>query len=364
MGPFDRRSSGRDIALFVVGTTSTAEGGVYFDALADALSTGDGGFWVLDRGRRVLDRVSATGQAEATVGAEGDGPGEFRDPVAVMGGSADSVLVFDRGLQRLSVFASDGAFARSVTLRNAHRPAAVVRMADGRWIARETDRLPRPPAGVGLARDTVAVAFIDGGQWDAPLMRVPGQLSSTVAIGGRTGFRSAPFTPGVVLTTHGACAVIAVTDRPTLLTIDASGSVAEVSADVAGRPVTAEDWAAVRDLFTQSVPDEARAQVLSILDRTPRPDSIPAFADMLVDAGGLVWLQRWGPPLGPSPEWSIHDGAGRTVARVDFGRPVRLFGVTDSIAFGALEDEYGADVFAAWRVERDGAQPEGITCRE
>ncbi|MFV1987797.1 MAG: 6-bladed beta-propeller [Gemmatimonadota bacterium] len=63
-----------------------------------------------------LKVYDAGGNYEATIGGEGDGPGEFKGIMGIAIGSFDSLYVFDRLAMRLSVFSPDHVFARSARL--------------------------------------------------------------------------------------------------------------------------------------------------------------------------------------------------------------------------------------------------------
>jgi hypothetical protein len=56
------------------------------------------------------------GQPLEVLGSRGGGPGEFRDISAIAIDTRDSIFVFDDGNARISVFAPDGRFTRSVPL--------------------------------------------------------------------------------------------------------------------------------------------------------------------------------------------------------------------------------------------------------
>ena len=51
------------------------------------------------------------------IGSEGDGPGEFRSPAGLAVLAGDTIVVWDRGLQRVSWFSRGGTLERELTLR-------------------------------------------------------------------------------------------------------------------------------------------------------------------------------------------------------------------------------------------------------
>jgi len=73
----------------------------------------DGRFVMANRMRNGLLFMNASGALESQFGRPGSGPEEFERIVSVLVGPADSLLVYDLMLQRVSVFAPDGTYVRS-----------------------------------------------------------------------------------------------------------------------------------------------------------------------------------------------------------------------------------------------------------
>ncbi len=69
--------------------------------------------YVLDPPAFGVHHFDRSGEWLKTMGGEGEGPGEFRRPVA-MGWVSDTMWVADRGLSRLSFFGRQGEYVRSV----------------------------------------------------------------------------------------------------------------------------------------------------------------------------------------------------------------------------------------------------------
>src|SRR5690606_24326280 len=108
-----------------------------------------------------------------SAGRRGEGPGEFTRMQRLVRGRGDSVVVYDAGTARVSVFAPDGAFARDVILNTSGRPAELVGLlGDGTMVAQSslletlenlTSGRQRPPKAVyttaanGAPADTIGV---------------------------------------------------------------------------------------------------------------------------------------------------------------------------------------------------------------
>ena len=75
-----------------------------------------GALMVADPIEKKLLRFDAALKAATTIGREGGGPGEYRQPDAVWPFPGDSTLVTDLGNARLSVVGPGGAFGRSIPM--------------------------------------------------------------------------------------------------------------------------------------------------------------------------------------------------------------------------------------------------------
>ncbi|GIW50969.1 MAG: hypothetical protein KatS3mg081_0324 [Gemmatimonadales bacterium] len=69
--------------------------------------------YVVDRSRAQVLVFDSAGNFRAAIGRKGRGPGEFVSPINLAIGPGDSVLVFDQGVRRMSLFDPAGRFARS-----------------------------------------------------------------------------------------------------------------------------------------------------------------------------------------------------------------------------------------------------------
>ncbi len=77
---------------------------------AGSVRLADGRIVVLNAGSRELRFYGPEGTHQRSVGREGEGPGEFRFPTRLRKVSEDTLLVWDQGLQRISLFDTSGVF--------------------------------------------------------------------------------------------------------------------------------------------------------------------------------------------------------------------------------------------------------------
>jgi hypothetical protein len=79
-----------------------------FGRISDLIADQSGHIYVLDRYLGKVDRFDASGVHLATVGKEGEGPGEFSYPSALAFWGEADLYVYDRSNLRLSRFATEG----------------------------------------------------------------------------------------------------------------------------------------------------------------------------------------------------------------------------------------------------------------
>lgn len=171
--------------LAVLGSGEDSSAPVFYrvsDAVLDnarnivfLVNGGDGHLMRYDIGRAQFRRI----------GRRGAGPGEFRRPLWLEPYGPDSLLVYDRGLTRFSVFSRSGRFGRTFRLvgtgLRGKQPVAVTQMGTGVWVAIASGLpkvllVPETPPGT-KERDTVTVvAMTDEGGVSDTVARVPHAL--------------------------------------------------------------------------------------------------------------------------------------------------------------------------------------------
>ena len=136
--------------------------------------------YVLDSAAFGVHRFDRHGRWETTIGKEGEGPGEFRRPMA-MGWLGDTLWVADRGLSRLSFFSPDGVFLRSLRFSIISGPAVVMprRALQGARVV----SVPYVPTRSTLAIDSLPVLLLDeeGAIRDTLAWQALGQVAVVVA---------------------------------------------------------------------------------------------------------------------------------------------------------------------------------------
>jgi len=155
----DRRTLADEPDLVI--RSSEDEGGIVLSDVRDVEMLSGGRVAVINGSGNDILVFNSAGAHLATWGGTGDGPGEFRYLEWLAPLPPDSLAAGDGGLRRVTVFDSQGGFARSFATASAFDPASrpvpprpLGVLADGSVIAAFFDR---PPAAEGTARPAAEI---------------------------------------------------------------------------------------------------------------------------------------------------------------------------------------------------------------
>ncbi|MDE2980962.1 MAG: hypothetical protein OXU74_07175 [Gemmatimonadota bacterium] len=155
----DRRALADEPDLVI--RSDEGDGATLLSDVRDVEVLSGGRVAVIDGSGNAILLFDAAGEHIATWGGTGDGPGEFRYLEWLASLPSDSLAAGDGGLRRVTVFDSEGAFARSFATASAFDPTScpvpprpLGLLADGSTIAAFYDR---PPAAEGTARPAVEI---------------------------------------------------------------------------------------------------------------------------------------------------------------------------------------------------------------
>lgn len=333
-----------------IGSVDGADAALY--GVTGAIRLRDGRVVVANAGARELKFFDASGGFLASVGREGDGPGEFRG-LSLIGALEDGrIAAMDMLLGRVSVFSANGAHDRTYRVsRGIGRAGSRIHMygflADGTLVGLEevadegvrehygdypgsalTFRVPVvQPVLIDTAGQAVPFARAMPGDERLSQMetgsgggslrvggvaRVPMPLLKSAAVAVRDGWVAIGHTSGSPLTIAPGSAVA---PGSPITVYDAKGQPRVVFAlDVASKEMA--DGARVRQAWV----DEWTSNFASRRERRkwrPRyeefvsatPASAPAFKSLALQEGGNVWLEAFDPSAdenAPS-RWHVQD---------------------------------------------------------
>jgi hypothetical protein len=289
--------------------TADGAGPMRFVGVTAVEADSAGRIWVLDGQAKELRVFDARGRHVRSIGREGEGPGEFRDPIGLAWAPDGTLWIADPGAGRYTVFDANGIFVathprrvagHSVPWRGGFGPdgllyeVATVTPAQGG----PRQALLRFDAAVDPL-DTVLLPPHAGAHLD------PRQAQWMIAAG-------VPFAPGQVAQFDPRGFVwTGVTDRYRLAQLKLNGDTARiVEREAASVPVTAAERA------------EAVARMKGATDQGERVDDVRipahklAYEQVVVDDYGGVWVRPALPAGEAGAAFDVFDEEGRYLGRV------------------------------------------------
>ena len=329
-----------------------------FQHAIGAARLSDGRIVVADYGSmelRIFD--GATGTHLTTVGGAGEGPGEYADLMDVERLPGDSIMAWGFPL-RASVFDPAGTFVRGFRLERRAattvglRPITpVAAMEDGSILASVN------PVHI----DTVVVELWDGqGNLRAPMgshlaheprTRVGGVNSTQI------------FGWDLKLVPWGELAVVTPSRRYEIRAFATDGTLARiVRVEEVPRSPTAADIEAYIEVQIQiQIPDSfgedleaARAQARRDIMATPVAEHFPAFASIMSDRTGHLWVEEY-EVIGEESSgvlWTVFDPNGRVLGLVETPDGLTIYEIGEDYILARVQDELGVESVQLWPLER------------
>lgn len=301
----------------------------------------DGRLVVVNRSARQLLMFSRDGEFLRSVGRQGEGPGEFADPVelGVIGG--DSIVVWDWGLGRLQLFGPDGFPGRTVRLQ----PPVV-----------------NPTGHVGmLGRHGIAIASHDLQPFEMQLtpqyLQVlryswSGELLDTLAtlpygelgmVDTETNMMGSPhFESKGVFATHGDQLYTSDGNSPEVRVHRGARLESIIRWEPRDLSVSEEDVEAYRAAWLEEAGDLAPL-LRTRLDAFPFKDAFPAVMEIQVDPQGRIWTRNFARPGATANEWLGFAEAGEFVCSLSVPKALKVFRFDDGAVVGVHRDEMGVE---------------------
>jgi len=331
--------------------------------VSDAARLPDGRIVVANGGTGELRFFDADGRYLMSVGRPGSGPGEFQalGPLAVLG---DSIAAYDWSLRRVSLFATDGTFIRSYVMRFPSGASPLGAFGDGRWLC--TTDVAFSLGDVSTVRRDTATLLVMGndGTFEDSLFSYPGwefymapeflmQAGGTVVM---TQAQSLPFGRGAQHAVFEAGFWFGVTDRYEIARYAPDGRLELLlRKDHTNRPVTQADVATYKAAALDETDDpNARRRTERLFADMPIPTSMPAFADLQVDAETNLWVAEYMPPSADSSMWTVYDHDGRMRAAVRLPPDLRVVEIGRDYLVALATDELDVPHVRLYRIVKEG----------
>ena len=308
----------------------------------------DGGIAVVNRGSAEIRKFSADGRLVGSVGGYGEGPGEFSNvqQAEVVG---DSLLV--RDVRRVALFGPDLQHVRTLQLHPGVR--SLHYLGNGALLAPVIVDYPEE-YGLVRASEALLVYDLEGMRHDS-IGRTPGSEEYvTDALMG-----SPLFGKTSVLDNHGDRIFLGSSDHMQVEEIDTNGDTLRILR-IPDYPLalSPEQVQAERNLrLNPPLPPGVTSlppPFVEAVEAMPSPETRPAYADMLVDPTGAVWLRPFrGSSEQAGPEdWLVLGPDGTWLGSVEMpgNFVVREIGVDEIL--GVWTSELDVQHPQVWRLNR------------
>ena len=305
----------------------------------DATRLSDGRIIVADRSTSELRVFDSSGTYLTTWGRLGEGPGEF--PRASLGDvepwPGDSIVAWYSDAQTISVFDSEGNFGRSFL-----RPGA----------GRRPWEVARPEL---VRRDGTILATVSEGE-NAGTIEVQilnGEGGLHTSLGPHRSRRALYFSRELKLGLWGDLMVVSTTDRYELKAFANSGTLVRIirrehvprvprPEDIRVSPTLRED---LRKALEADMKNVRQSQL---------EEHFPAFAEIMSDAAGYLWVREYEPPkeAGPAPLWTVFSPAGRVLGFVETPAGLKIYEIGVDYVLGHAEGELDVEMIQLWPLVR------------
>lgn len=325
-------------------------------AVEGAVRLPDGRVAVADRQSGEVRWYDARGRHLRTVGRKGRGPGEFTSIswIRVVG---DSLAVGDRATSRVTVLAAaDGRLVRTAEMvddTSGRRPRPLAPLPGGAVLA--VLGAPFDPSRAASApREQVTyLRQAPDGAPPVPLGRFPGP-ERVVRVGpGSVDIVDLPFGRRDHVAVHGDGFFQGSAEAPQVGRYDARGRLVRlVRWSAAPRPVTPADAARYRERALAAADPAARPGMRRMLAELPMPERMPAYAAILADRSGGLWVQEYPAAEEDPVRWTVFDPEGRQLGTLTLPPRFRLTDAGDDYVLGVAHDELDVQQVRMYRLDR------------
>lgn len=338
-----------------------------FEGIVGILRGSDGSTLVCNGGDRTLRRYDRDGSFLGQSAGRGAGPSELRQlsrcfPV---GGA---VWVYQSPFLPIKVYEASGAFVRAVEMPRPNARAATLTgvLADGSLLLRQD--APRRELAEGLTSRSASV-IVAGASSEAP------SYETLVVTTGDRWIRRGPlafpaaFTPSLHALVVGELIVVSWPETFDIAVMTRAGRVVRrIRRALAPVAVEARHRSAFRErIRTGPMPGgdtpfqdaEVRRRIVDMMEY---PAVLPAHYRLLVDAEGLLWIERGDAPRDPLPQvadpypdattWDVFTVQGRWLATLSFPPRFDPLQIGDDYVVGVHHDELGVERIHEYALER------------
>jgi hypothetical protein len=318
----------------------------------------DGRLAVASSGTHDVRVFDSEGDLLARYGAEGDGPDEFRGASLVGRYGADTLVVFDATLSRVSLVHPVDGFVGSTPVVWSGKGFPVGRglLGDGSILiggGMSFSSSEGFPTGVIRPLSTYGWVGRDGAEGQV-LGDYP--AAEMFARANEQGFmaRGLPFARVTSAAAAPDGVWLGTAESWEIAFHGTDGRLRRlVRTDRAPRPVTEADRRAHVDAEVADAGTENEArQIRGLLEEMPVADVFPPYQSFVVDALGYLWVEDYLGEDEEVPRWTVFDARGRAVARLETPARTRVLEIGADYLLGRTLDELDVESLTLWGLTR------------
>lgn len=339
--------------------TSSSSPDALFSLITDLDVDSEGNIYVGDRDKPGITVLSGDGAVLRRIGRGGEGPGEFKwvGNVRILPG--DSLMVYDFGLNRVTVFlpkSDEVAYVTNLAATSSLEPPFSAEKIPGQRAIlaayRQAYRASDDPAEDQNRKQVLRLLNADGSVQRDSVLVVPSNQNLVVRRGdiissaGEHPFRSRP----VVEVGPDGRIYYGSTDSLAIGIFSLQGQqVGGFSAPYESAPITDED---VEDVYAAH--EESWANTFGRALEESTPETWPAFKNFVVDDRGRIWVGLI-TPTGEPTRWVAFNDSGARVCSATLPENVEIKLIRDRRAYGVATDELDVPRVVVYEIGEQGA---------
>lgn len=317
----------------------------------------DGRIAVANGGTSEIRLYDAAGLWIRSIGRAGDGPGEFRVITGLQVVPPDTLIVFENGEARVTVFVADGGLVSS---RRITAPGEAVqgpehRLRDGRWLnlnpSTEVQGYQKRRNSFVAWSDSASpidtILSYDGQEYLIYIRHQGGRYIGRGAVGFPfVGQDIAAFRNDRLALSNGLAYDIAV--------VEMGGRAMRIRRRMERQPLPAEVVTRFIDDYVSRYPQQRQSEVRGHFERLPVPDRTPTHSALQFDPAANLWVENYRLPWDTlrTRKWSVFEPAGGWLGDVEFPKGLRVFEIGDNLVLGVERNSDGVEFVRIYRIVR------------
>lgn len=350
------------------------------DRVVGPVRLSDGRLAIANAGTSEVRIYDAKGPLVKSSGRAGSGPGEYQNLVGIWAGPADSVMVSDILVRRLTVLDREGAVGRSLSLGGTVGGFTSINgsvdfalplgwLADGS-IMGMSQTFTMNAVREGVFRDTITIIrYGSNGIARDTVGRFPGpeMEQMTMTFGGRSMAAPSPVPLGkqFVGAARGDRFYLSLNNAWEIEERGLDGSLKRLIRNAAKpAPITPEDVAAnrqeMRDQMEaqpmmRNVPEAIKKQLTARVDQARYPGTFAFFGALLADQEGNLWALEVSSGADRIQRFAVVDTSGRFLGRVTMPANFRTTTIGSDAVYGVWKDPDDVEHVRAYRLRKGPA---------